>query len=146
MDRLAIRRPRPASGRDAVRSPEADPPGALRCPGAAADAARLFPRGSVTTGCRTIRIAPDPRHNMNAAIMWFVLSAFAEACIRLEISGEFRVVLHARNPPPAAERRPVPGAPDGAGIQGDARRTAAVFSTPRPRPTPTCRPNCGGGP
>jgi hypothetical protein len=32
-----------------------------------------------------------PRHNMNAAIMWFVLSAFAEACIRLEISAEFWV-------------------------------------------------------
>jgi hypothetical protein len=30
-----------------------------------------------------------PRHNMNAAIMWFVLSAFAEACIRLEISTGF---------------------------------------------------------
>jgi hypothetical protein len=30
-----------------------------------------------------------PRHNMNAAIMWFVLSAFAEACVRLEISTEF---------------------------------------------------------
>jgi Ferritin-like len=32
-----------------------------------------------------------PRHNMNAAIMWFVLSAFAEACLRLEISAEFWV-------------------------------------------------------
>jgi len=32
-----------------------------------------------------------PRHNMNAAIMWFVLSAFAEACVRLEISAEFWV-------------------------------------------------------
>jgi hypothetical protein len=32
-----------------------------------------------------------PRHNMNAAIMWFVLSAFAEACVRLDISAEFWV-------------------------------------------------------
>lgn len=32
-----------------------------------------------------------PRHNMNAAIMWFMLSAFAEACVRLEISVEFWV-------------------------------------------------------
>jgi hypothetical protein len=31
----------------------------------------------------------DPRHNMNGEIMWFVLSAFAEACVRLEISTEF---------------------------------------------------------
>jgi hypothetical protein len=28
---------------------------------------------------------------MNAAIMWFVLSAFAEACVRLDISAEFWV-------------------------------------------------------
>lgn len=32
-----------------------------------------------------------PRHNMNAAIMWFVLSAFAEACVRLEVSAGFWV-------------------------------------------------------
>jgi hypothetical protein len=32
-----------------------------------------------------------PRHNMKAAIMRFVLSAFAEACVRLEISAEFWV-------------------------------------------------------
>jgi hypothetical protein len=63
---------------------------------------------------------------MNAAIMWFVLSAFAEACIRLDISAEFWGVLHARNPLPAAERRPVPGAPDGAGIRGDAHGQLAV--------------------
>jgi len=32
-----------------------------------------------------------PRHNMNAAMMWFVLSAFAEACVGLEISAGFWV-------------------------------------------------------
>ncbi len=31
----------------------------------------------------------DPRHNMNGAVMWFVWSAFAEACLRLEISSDF---------------------------------------------------------
>jgi len=31
----------------------------------------------------------DPRHNMNGAIMWFIWSAFAEACIKLDISSDF---------------------------------------------------------
>ena len=31
----------------------------------------------------------DTRHNMNGAIMWFVWSAFAEACLRLEMSPDF---------------------------------------------------------
>jgi len=30
-----------------------------------------------------------PRHNMNAAIMWFMLSSFAEACVRLDVSTDF---------------------------------------------------------
>jgi L-Lysine epsilon oxidase N-terminal/L-lysine epsilon oxidase C-terminal domain len=41
------------------------------------------------------RLAPDPerpsepRHNMNAAIMWFFWSAFADACLRLQIEPTF---------------------------------------------------------
>jgi hypothetical protein len=31
----------------------------------------------------------DPRHTMNDEVMWFVLCAFAEACVRLDISAEF---------------------------------------------------------
>ena len=31
----------------------------------------------------------DPRHNMNGAVMWFVHSAFADACVRLDISRDF---------------------------------------------------------
>lgn len=31
----------------------------------------------------------DPRHNMNGAIMWFVLGSFAEACLRLEVARPF---------------------------------------------------------
>jgi Ferritin-like len=46
-------------------------------------------------GSDTLPDDPDrpaaPRHNMNAAVMWFILSAFAEACMRLEISTEFWV-------------------------------------------------------
>jgi hypothetical protein len=30
-----------------------------------------------------------PRHNMDGAIMWFFLAAFAEACLRLQIGVEF---------------------------------------------------------
>jgi hypothetical protein len=35
----------------------------------------------------------DPRHNMNGAIMWFVLGAFADACVRRGISTEFWTFL-----------------------------------------------------
>jgi ferritin-like protein len=31
----------------------------------------------------------EPRHNMDGAIMWFFLAAFAEACLRLQIAVEF---------------------------------------------------------
>jgi hypothetical protein len=31
----------------------------------------------------------DPRHNMNGAIMWFVWSGFADACVRLDLSAPF---------------------------------------------------------
>jgi hypothetical protein len=31
----------------------------------------------------------EPRHNMNGPIMWFVWSAFAEACLRLDVSADF---------------------------------------------------------
>ncbi|WP_321473689.1 ferritin-like protein [uncultured Paludibaculum sp.] len=31
----------------------------------------------------------NPRHNMNGAIMWFIWSSFAEACIRLDVVAEF---------------------------------------------------------
>ncbi len=45
---------------------------------------------------------------MNAAIMWFVLSACAEAYLRLEISAEFWGCLACAQSSAAAERRPVP--------------------------------------
>lgn len=35
----------------------------------------------------------DPRHDMNGATMWFVLAAFAEACVRRGISAEFWTFL-----------------------------------------------------
>lgn len=35
----------------------------------------------------------DPRHDMNGATMWFVLAAFAEACVRSGIAAEFWTFL-----------------------------------------------------
>ncbi|MCW2722882.1 MAG: hypothetical protein JWR81_6704 [Pseudonocardia sp.] len=31
----------------------------------------------------------EPRHNMDSPVMWFLLGAFAEACVRLRIAAEF---------------------------------------------------------
>jgi hypothetical protein len=88
---------------------------------------------------------PSPRHNINAAIMWFALSAFAEACVRLQISSEFwlfymRAILCGLLNDGLYRRRFTVQ-----GFQAMPEGGWQSSSTPKLWPMPTCQESCCGG-